>query len=231
MKKLVDWSSPLVTPGQRFGRLIVLSTHKIEGTYRYMAKCQCDCGSEPICVRIDNLVGKRKTRSCGCLQKETATKHGAWGHPLFNVWTNMMRRCSNPKDQRYARYGGRGITVCERWHDVNAFIEDMYPSFQKGLKIDRIDNDKGYYKENCHWVNQSAQNRNYSRNILLTYEGKTLCLVDWSHLTGISYGTLWERVKVLNWTTERTLTTPPIPISESVRTALNVRWKKPNKIK
>lgn len=210
---LIDWPLNCMEPGQKYGRLTVLSTHKIKGTYRYFAKCQCDCGSEPIYVRVDALRkpegrSRKPTRSCGCFHKEQVTTHGAWGHPIFKIWSAMMIRCNDPNNKRYPRYGGRGIAVCDRWHDVKNFIADMSKGYRKGLQIDRINNDKGYSKENCHWVTRTEQARNKSSNVLITFNGETHCLKEWSHLLGITYGTLVERVQVLGWPPEKALTQP-----------------------
>jgi hypothetical protein len=174
------WVSNTIKAGQKYGRLTVISTHCIEGTYRYMAYCQCDCGSKPLYIRIDALrCSESKSggaKSCGCLQRERVTTHGAWGHPIFHIWSAMMRRCYNPKDSRYSEYGGRGITVCDEWHDVNKFIDDMFPYFQQGLQIDRKDNYKGYSPDNCRWATRTQQARNKRTNVRITYRGETHCL-------------------------------------------------------
>ena len=202
--------------GDKFDRLTVLElvNKKDLRQIRRFAKCQCDCGSEPILVRLDGLCkpiasSRKPARSCGCLQKERVTKHGAWGHPLFKVWSSMIRRCHNPHDEKYRIYGDRGIAVCERWHDVNNFISDMSEGYQKGLQIDRKDNNDGYYKENCHWVTRLQQARNKSNNVKITFNGKTLCIKEWSECCHINYGTLVERIRVLNWPIEKALTQPP----------------------
>jgi len=119
----------------------------------------------------------------------------------------MMDRCYNETNKRYNRYGGRGITVCQDWHDVKRFIAEMTQGYAKGLTIDRIDNNAGYSKDNCRWATQAEQNRNYSRNIMLTHDGKTMCLADWAVHIGITYGTLWDRIK-RGWTAEKALSTP-----------------------
>ena len=213
IKKLVPWESESIMEGQKYGRLMVISTHKISGTYRYFAKCRCVCGSEPIFVRVDALRkteggSRQPTKSCGCLQKEQVTKHGAWGHPLFTIWSSMMDRCYKPKCDHFHLYGNRGITVCDRWHDVNNFIQDVSDEYRKGLQIDRIDNNGNYSKDNCRWATRSQQMRNKRTNINLTLNGETHCLIEWSHITGINYGTLVERVSVLKWPVEKALTQP-----------------------
>lgn len=204
---IVPWESQTIYPGQEYGRLTILSTHRVKNTYKYLAKVQCDCGSDPKYTRTDSLRNGIVT-SCGCFQREQSTKHGNWQHRLYKIWRAMMQRCYNPKDTRYNDYGGRGITVCERWHNLNLFIQEMDKSYQTKLEIDRIDNEKGYGPENCRWSTHAEQARNKRTNIKLTYQGKTLCLAEWSRLTGVPYQTLWGRIRVRRWSVERTLTTP-----------------------
>lgn len=170
------------------------------------ALVSCACGSSDRRVSVKCL-RYGQTRSCGCLQRKAVTKHGMWGTPVFGCWRGMMSRCYNPKDKRYARYGGRGIAVCKRWHDLEQFVADMGDSFLPGLTIDRIDNHKGYEPSNCRWASRAVQNRNYSRNVILEHSGQAMCLTDWSTQTGINFKTLHTRYKA-GWPTERLLTTP-----------------------
>lgn len=224
--KLVPWYSETIKPGQKYERLTVISTHKIAGTYRYIAKCRCDCGTEPLYIRVDKLRGsKGLTLSCGCFHKDRVTKHGAWGNPIFNVWSGMMRRCYNPKDKRYKDYGGRGITVCYPWHDVRNFIADMTDGYQKGLQIDRIDNNKGYSKENCRWADRYTQRHNRRGVVLFSFNGKTLCLTDWSKHLRIPFTCLRQRIDA-GWPIEKAFTTTVMSNKESLAIALKTRWPK-----
>ena len=109
----------------------------------------------------------------------------------------MKERCNNPHNKRYGRYGGRGIAVCKEW-------AESYESFRKwseesgyreGLTIDRINNSGNYEPGNCRWVTQKEQNRNYSRNHKITYNGETLCIADWSEKTGIGRATILWRLQ------------------------------------
>jgi hypothetical protein len=147
------------------------------------------------------------TRSCGCLQKEKVTTHGCWGHPLYPKWKSIMERCNNENDSHYYTYGGRGITVCDRWHDVKLFIKDMFPSFKKGLTIERKDNNGNYEPNNCIWIPAGQQAKNKSNNINITYQGKTMCLAEWARYLHVSYGTLQDRLRH-GWTPEKTVSTP-----------------------
>lgn len=126
-------------------------------------KCQCDCGSVSN-VKSANL-RSGQSKSCGCLRKENGikanTKHGMSNSPEIHIWHKMIKRCTNPKDPAYKNYGGRGITVCDRWlGSFEAFYEDMGPRPHKDLTIERVDNDKGYCPENCKWETRKENNRN-----------------------------------------------------------------------
>lgn len=211
---LVPHSSPATDAciGQRFGRLSVLEVGKRPGTYRYTAVVQCDCGRGPFPARIDMLVSGN-TRSCGCLQLETATTHGLHRHPLYKVWKGMMQRCHSETDRSYPRYGGRGIRVCQQWHDVGKFIADMEPSYRKGLQLERADNDADYTPSNCRWATTSEQQRNKRSNIRITIGGETKVLSEWCLVYGIRYQLAWERIVVQGWQPIEALTKPARPIS------------------
>ena len=117
---------------------------------------------------------------------------GRHSHPLFHTWNGMIRRCHDPKKSDYNYYGGRGITVCDRWHDFWKFVEDMEPK-PKGLSIDRIDNDKGYSKDNCRWVSHVTQCNNRRTTNLVTWGGETLSLKQWAVILEMPYRRLQNR--------------------------------------
>ena len=119
---------------------------------------KCHCGTEFKCVQ--QSVKSGKTTSCGCYQKQMVTTHGLRSHRLYKTWASMIHRCHNPKARGYENYGGRGIKVCDRWHDVRNFIEDMYPTFKEGLMLDRINNNGNYEPSNCRWTTMTVQGRN-----------------------------------------------------------------------
>lgn len=203
---LIVSESSVLAVGDIYGRYTVLGVYKSRVGYQKYAHVQCSCGSKPRFVQVGQL-RNGDSQSCGCLHKERVTKHGQWGTPLFTVWRSMMDRCTDQKNKRYQRYGGRGITVCDRWHDVHAFIADMTPGYSPGRQIDRINNDLGYSPENCRWATTRQQTRNYSRNVVVEFNGKAMCIADWAEQLGMNYGTLWDRLKQ-GWSAERALTTP-----------------------
>ncbi len=194
-KKIVD----LVN--YRFDRLIVIQINKIckDGNYDWL--CQCDCGQQTI-VRGNNLKNGH-TRSCGCLKKETITKHGHCINQIKSItnttWGNMIQRCNNPNHISYKNYGGRGIKVCKRWLKFENFLEDMGEK-SNGLTIDRINNNGDYCKENCRWATTKQQSCNHRRNILFTIDGITKCLMDWCNELNLNYSTVYSRIYIYKWT-------------------------------
>jgi hypothetical protein len=204
-----------ITPGTKFGRWTVLESTEMRqyrsGGKQLFIECQCDCGTVQFVGSYKLRIGH--SRSCGCLQAEVTAERnlthgysGGEGTRIYRVWGKMLARCENPKNPAFTDYGGRGITICERWHTFENFLEDMgEPS--PGLTIDRLDNDKGYFKENCAWRTPKEQARNRRNSIILTYNGMTMTLIEWSEMLDLSYRML--RARHLNgWSTERILTEP-----------------------
>lgn len=146
-----------ITVGERSGRLVAVSQRN-PGEPR--VQCRCDCGTE------HNISSKEwgKTMSCGCLRRERNrernTTHGLSKSPEYRIWNHMRERCSNPTDRFWKDYGGRGITVCERWQDFALFYADMGPRPSDSHSIDRTDNDRGYEPDNCRWVTAKEQAAN-----------------------------------------------------------------------
>jgi hypothetical protein len=165
--------------GQAFGRLTVIELHPercADGTVRWI--CQCACGA--FTVKRSRDLRNGNSRSCGCLLREltadpdgplgmTRRKHGhaALGQqsPEYRCWVDLKQRCTNPRNRRYADYGGRGIAVCERWlNSFTAFLADMGQRPGPEYSLDRVDNDGPYAPGNCRWATQSEQQRNRRDN-------------------------------------------------------------------
>jgi hypothetical protein len=125
------------------------------------------------------------------------TKHGCKGTKLYNVWCAMKERCSNPHHKSYKHYGAKGITVCEEWSKSFEKFKEWAESngYAEGLTIDRKNSKGNYEPNNCRWVTTAEQNRNYSRNHLITYQGQTKCLTDWADYFGINRATVLFRLK------------------------------------
>lgn len=137
------------------------------------------------------------------MQKE---QHGGRYTRLYNIWLNMKQRCSNPKASHYEYYGGKGVSVCEEWKKSFSTFRDWALSngYEDGLTIDRIKSDKDYCPENCRWVTHLKQMSNTTRNVMLTYQGETHSLSEWSRIVGVPYGTLKSRLRY-GWSVERML--------------------------
>jgi hypothetical protein len=119
--------------------------------------------------------------------------HGLTGTPLYRSWAMMIQRCKNKKLAGWPNYGGRGIKVCKRWLKFENFIADMGVR-PKGTSLDRIDNDDDYKPSNCRWATRSQQAKNTRAARLITYQGRTMNLVDWANELGLDTSTLIYRI-------------------------------------
>lgn len=132
--------------------------------------------------------------------------HGLSRHPLNIVWRQMRSRCNSPLNPAYANYGGRGIKVCPEWDDFSVFLSDMGERPEKH-QLDRIDNDKGYCRENCRWVPQQSNLNNKRTNRRIEYLGVEKTIAQWAEHLGIHYRTLNNRIN-RGWSVERAFTEP-----------------------
>lgn len=194
---------------EKFNRLTALEDANVS---RDKILFRCDCGNEKR-IRADNLKNER-TKSCGCLKIEKATKHSLSNHPLYRVWYDMKNRCYNKKHPQYKDYAGRGIFVCEKYLEeegLKTFIKDSIElGWKPGLQPDRVDNDAIYKYDNIRYVTSSENNRNKRNNIFLTAFGENKLMVEWSEdeRCVVSYGCLYNRINKLKWESERAITTP-----------------------
>lgn len=193
-----------ICSGDKYGMLTIVKEveSKINSSGREIRcfLCKCDCGKEKV-VPMNNL-RSGNTKSCGCMRDRIRCKHGESNTRLYRIWASMVQRCTNPHDLAYKYYGGRGIKVCVEWvKDFSAFrywaLSTGYnPEAPQGkTTIDRIDVNGDYAPSNCRWVTMKMQSRNKRNNRIITYQGISKTLIEWSEYTGISVGTIRERLR------------------------------------
>ena len=196
----------------RYGRLVVLDTDAGRNAHSggRLFRCLCDCGNVRI-VRADRLRSGR-TKSCGCYSRDCRTIHGH-GVPgarslTYMSWNAMIRRCCNPKYTDYNRYGGAGITICERWRTFANFLADMGPR-PEGTSLDRYPDRAGNYEPgNCRWATRREQGNNTSSNVRYSHGGLNLTIAELAREVGLSYDILQRRLRKYNWPLERALYEP-----------------------
>lgn len=198
----------------KFGRLQPVQIARREpiasGT-RIIWLCRCDCGRETEVWAGALRCGSIK--SCGCLRRERVaaknTSHGLSGTPEYEVWCSMKKRCANPRHKSYSAYGGRGISVCERWtNSFKFFIDDMGLRPSPKHSIERRDTSGNYEPNNCYWATKVEQYSNMRKNVYLSHNGITRTLAEWSRELGMPHSTILARL-AKGWSVERALATPP----------------------
>jgi hypothetical protein len=138
--------------------------------------------------------------------------HGMARTRPYKTWVSMLNRCRNPNSEHYHNYGGRGISVCDRWQSFENFYADMWPTRFAGGSLERIDNDGNYEPDNCRWATASEQGRNRRTNVFYSLDGKTKCLKDWATDTGVKYTTLHKLVRAKH-----------MPLAEAITRAQSFR--------
>ena len=180
--------------GNRFGRLVVNDFSHYGSSYIPYVLCMCDCGK----TTIKNFYGIRRggIQSCGCLQNENRWRHGLSRTREYGIYQSMIQRCYRPTFTEYEHYGGRGITVCDRWRESfeNFYMDigNSRPSLRHSLE--RMDNDGPYSLENCRWATYQEQRSNTRFNRFVEYQGERITLAEFSRRTCIPYKTLQYRV-------------------------------------
>lgn len=211
--------------GQRFGRLVALELLPTRIRNNAVWRFQCDCG-----ITIERASGgviRGSTASCGCLARESAGarmkrlspamnkarathnhSHSNAGRPTktFTTWVNMIQRCTNSKHKSFHRYGGRGITVCERWMTFENFLADMGEKPPR-MELDRECNAEGYKPENCRWVNRVQNANNRDVNHAITFDGRTQNIKQWAQELGCHHQSIAYRLKK-GWSVEDAFGTP-----------------------
>ncbi len=182
--------------GNRYGRLVVIKRDTSIKSKNPKWICKCDCGKN-ISVSSCSLKSG-KTKSCGCLKKEgkkgVNKTHGMSKTHIYQEWLSMRKRCkeSSPDAKTYYE---RGIKVCDEWQtSFEAFYNwSIQNNYNESLSLDRIDNDLGYFPDNCRWIDIKLQQGNKSNTIKVVYNGKTYCLRTLCNEIGFCYKTAHSR--------------------------------------
>jgi hypothetical protein len=201
----------ILSPGQRFGRYVVIKRADCRSWL-----CECDCG------KVKNVYGAGlvRGRALGCIacrpKPDGSFKHGCEPWPLYQVWSTMRQRCSNPKSKSFTRYGARGIDVCTEWQIDFVNFRDwaLANGYQDGLSIEREHNDKGYNPDNCKWATDAEQSVNKRTTRRVKYQGTMVPIATLAHAHGIPIETLSGRIR-LKWPIDRALTEPVHPRAKS----------------
>lgn len=200
---------------EKYGRLEVISEPFLKVVWKHkkasFVKCRCDCGIEKE-YRLCSIKNSN-TKSCGCLTRELNktkfTKHNLRYHPLYHTWESIKARCYNKNHKEYKNYGSRGIVICHEWkNNFKSFYDwAILNGWQKGLTIDRINNDGNYEPDNCRFTTQKIQANNRRSNKLLTIFNETKTMKQWSEdfRCKVKYNTIFKRLS-LGYTPEQAIT-------------------------
>lgn len=209
----------------KFGYLTVLRFVSKSKNKSLLYECRCDCGN--IVIKRGSHLRRHEVKSCGCYRKSETyinslklklRKHGLSKSPTYASWVAMKYRCLNSNHVAYARYGGRGIKVCQHWLIFENFLADMGKR-PAGATLDRINVDGNYCVENCRWASRKQQSRNRGNNHLLAFGGQRRTLAEWSEITGIKKTTIRERLN-RGWEVKRTLCQSPKGGDADVQTSM-----------
>jgi len=193
--------------GKKYGKLLIIDFFGFINN-RATVVVKCDCGTKKN-IKFDYLQSGN-TASCGCIKK---TKNGLSHHPLYKVWSHVLDRCYDVKNEKYHVYGGKGVIVCEEWrNDYKAFYDWAIDRWEPGLQIDKdiLAPDKtGFlYSPNfCCFVTPKENSRNRNNNRILEYKGKKQCIAEWAEELNIDRYTIRNRLK-LGWPIERIFEEP-----------------------
>lgn len=198
--------------GRVFGRLTAIARIPPYGNNKTLWECVCACGRKTRSAASNLKSGMSK--SCGCISIEKkrarSREHPPKPKSEYAAWRGMRRRCLSSSSASYHRYGGRGITICDRWRDsFDNFIADMGMKPSPGHSLDRVNNDGNYEPGNCRWATMTEQLRNTSTNRYITLNGETMPLSAWVERTGLPGGCIANRLD-RGWDVERALTTPSL---------------------
>ncbi len=201
--------------GSQFAFLTIIGVDqrkRSDGFMQDIYRCRCVCGNELVKSKT-SLRTHPDTRCRVCAGEQAAVTRGADGRdgtPTHTSWRAMHARCYQKGHAAYPRYGGRGIKVCQRWHDYEKFLADMGER-PEGTSLERRNNNRGYSPSNCYWATRSEQQRNRRSNRYLTADGRTQLLADWARELRTRPTTIWLRLEKLGWSEQDACTVPVSP--------------------
>jgi hypothetical protein len=201
--------------GLRFGKLEVVeyagahwATPKVaNATWR----CRCDCGNEMVAQA--RKLKRGRLLSCGCLRVRHGHHRRGQVTKTYRTWSNMLSRCRNPNATCYADYGGRGITVCERWLTFANFLADM-GECPPSMTIERRNNNGNYEPSNCYWATPIDQANNKRNTRYVTYRGEQMSIARLASLAGLPYSVVQQRISKYGWSAEDAANTPILTPSQ-----------------
>lgn len=197
--------------GLTFDRLTVVKLHGKSAARNLIWECKCKCGNT--CNITGKSLRSKGKKSCGCINRELLivrnknnATHGMSGTKAYNTWARMKQRCEDINYHGYKDYGGRGISVYDKWSkDFTEFYKYMGDPPSKKYSIDRIDNDSNYEPGNVKWSTSTEQCNNRRGNVFITNNGKTMTIGEWTKEKSLNYNTLYARLQKKNWNIERSL--------------------------
>jgi hypothetical protein len=183
--------------GDEYGELTVIEfVGAVKGSGVY--KCKCTCGNTKEFFLSNLRMGR--TKSCGCRRDESVSKklrkHGDRHTRLYQIWTNIKSRCTNPNTSSYKYYGDKGIGISDEWKDDYSKFKEwsLENGYDEKMTIDRVDNNGGYYPDNCRWTDRITQSRNRDCAWYITIDGITKHAKDWCKEYGVNYKTAHNRL-------------------------------------
>lgn len=193
--------------GSRFGLWVVISKQNSDNHYRSRFLCRCECGVERTVLGQGLLNGSSK--GCGHNFSASKTTHGERKNrtPEYAAWTAMKQRCLNAKCRAFKDWGGRGISICDRWMNYENFLEDVGRRPSSKHSLGRKDNNGNYTPNNVRWEVQLEQHNNKRSNLPISFGGQTKTLAQWARTIGISGTNLARRLQ--KWPIAKALTLPP----------------------
>lgn len=200
--------------GKKFSRLTVVSQaykhFSPSGRSENKVDVVCDCGKKKS-VYVSHLV-KGNTRSCGCFRSELTSerneRHKDYGSPEYVTWCAIKQRCLNPKNRKYPKYGGSGISICDKWKEsYDAFLCDVGRKPKDCSSLDRIDNSRNYEPGNVRWADSKTQVRNREVTQFVLVEGKFISVAELSEQSVVEYYNFHKRLR-LGWSLQDALTIP-----------------------